>query len=136
MEKYILLVQNTTTKEIHHYYVEDDLSSKLYYHFEDVDLSELETGEHRYFLYETPENIDEPIFILQNDPRVVMYSEDTYVLVSGNKLLTAEDVILVIKGEEYQVQLCCVASGLIKVGSYKADGKQYDLPKQYKQYKS
>ena len=46
--EYLLIIQNTTTKQIHFKMVGDCGDSKLYFHFPDVDLSELETGEHRY----------------------------------------------------------------------------------------
>ena len=132
--EYLLIIQNTTTKQIHFKMVGDCGDSKLYFHFPDVDLSELETGEHRYLLFEAPED-DAKLVLLQNDPRRFTVTDNKYILVADNKVLTADDVVLVYTGEDYQTPLCCVATGLIKVGDYENDAKQWDKPQEYKQYK-
>ena len=132
--EYLLLIQNTTTKQIYPFFVGDCQDSKFYYHFPDVDLRNLEVGEHRYLLFEAPEE-DARVVVLQNDPRYTTVNQNTYILVQDNKILTADDVVLVYTGEDYEVPLCCKASGLIKVGDYKSKGKQWALPKEYKQYK-
>ena len=132
--EYLLIIQNTTTKKIYWRMVGDCEDSKLYYHFPDVDLSELETGEHRYMLFEPPADED-VVVIMQNDPRRTTITDNKYILVADNKILTANDVVLVYTGEDYQKPLCCKATGLIKVGNYEADNKQWDKPMEYKQYK-
>lgn len=131
--EYLLIIQNTTTKQIHFKMVGDCGDSKLYFHFPDVDLSELETGEHRYLLFEAPED-DARLVLLQNDPRRFTVTDNKYILVADNKILTADDVVLVYTGEDYQTPLCCVATGLIKVGDYVNDAKQWDKPQEYKTY--
>ena len=131
---YILIIQNTTTKKIYTFLVDDCQDSRMYYHFEDVDLRELEVGEHRYLLFEAPEE-DARTVVLQNDPRNTTVTQNKYILVSDNKIITADDVVLVYTGEDYQAPLCCVATGLIKVGDYAASNKQWDKPMEYKQYK-
>lgn len=133
--KYLLIVQNTTTKKVYWRLVSDCEDSKLYYHLSDVDLSELETGEHRYMLFESPAD-DDVIVVMQNDPRRTTVTENKYILVADNKILTADDVVLVYTGEDYQKPLCCLGTGLMKVGDYKSDTKQWDKPMEYKQYKS
>lgn len=132
---YLLLIQNTTTKKIYVRFVEDCQDSKLYFHFSDVDLKELETGEHRYLLFDAPEE-DARLVLLQNDPRRFTVKDNKYILVADNKLITAGDVVLVTTGEDYDTPLCMVASGLIKVGDYTNKAKQWDKPMEYKQYKS
>lgn len=132
--KYLLIIQNTTTKKVYWRLVSDCEDSKLYYHLSDVDLSELETGEHRYMLFESPAE-DDVIVVMQNDPRRTTVTENKYILVADNKILTADDVVLVYTGEDYQTPLCCLATGLIKVGDYTSNGKQWDKPMEYKQYK-
>ncbi len=131
--EYLLIIQNTTTKQIYFKMVGDCGDSKLYFHFPDVDLSELETGEHRYLLFEAPED-DARLVLLQNDPRRFTVTDNKYILVADNKILTADDVVLVYTGEDYQTPLCCVATGLIKVGDYENDTKQWDKPQEYKTY--
>lgn len=132
--KYLLIIQSTTTKKVYWRLVSDCEDSKLYYHLSDVDLSELETGEHRYMLFESPAE-DDVIVVMQNDPRRTTVTENKYILVADNKILTADDVVLVYTGEDYQTPLCCLATGLIKVGDYTSNGKQWDKPMEYKQYK-
>lgn len=132
--EYLLIIQNTTTKKIYWRMVGDCEDSKLYYHFPDVDLRELEVGEHRYMLFESPAEEDVTV-IMQNDPRRTTITDNKYILVADNKILTADDVVLVVTGEDYQKPLCCKATGLIKVGNYEADNKQWDKPMEYKQYK-
>lgn len=129
-----MIIQNTTTKTIYIRFVEDSDDSKLYFHFQDVDLAELEAGEHRYLLFEAPED-EAKLVLLQNDPRRFTVTDNKYILVADNKILTADDVVLVYTGEDYQTPLCCVATGLIKVGDYTNDAKQWDKPQEYKQYK-
>ena len=131
--EYLLIIQNTTTKQIYFKMVGDCSDSKLYFHFPDVDLSELETGEHRYLLFEAPED-DARLVLLQNDPRRFTVTDNKYILVADNKILTADDVVLVYTGEDYQTPLCCVATGLIKVGDFENDTKQWDKPQEYKTY--
>lgn len=131
--KYLLIIQNTTTKKIYVRMVDDCETSKLYYVFEDVDLRELEVGEHRYFLFNAPED-DAVTVLLQNDPRRFTITDNQYILVSDNKIITADDVVLVATGEDYQTPLCCVSSGLMKVGNYTQEGKQWDKPQEYKTY--
>ena len=131
--EYLLIIQNTTTKQIHFKMVGDCGDSKLYFHFPDVDLSELETGEHRYLLFEAPADED-IVVILQNDPRRTTIKDNKYILVADNKILTADDVVLVYTGEDYDTPLCCVATGLMKVGKYDSDAKQWDKPTEYRQY--
>lgn len=132
--EYLLIIQNTTTKKVYWKMVGDCEDSKLYYHFPDVDLSELEVGEHRYMLFEPPADED-VVVIMQNDPRRATVTDNKYILVADNKILTADDVVLVYTGEDYQTPLYCKATGLIKVGDYEADNKQWDKPMEYKQYK-
>lgn len=131
--EYLLIIQNTVTKKIYPFLVGDCQDSRMYYHFEDVDLRELEVGEHRYLLFEAPEE-DARTVVLQNDPRRTTVTDNKYILVSDNKILTADDVVLVYTGEGYQTPLCCKATGLIKVGNYTSDTKQWDKPISYKTY--
>ena len=132
--EYLLLIQNTTTKKIYPFLVGDCQDSRMYYHFEDVDLRELEVGEHRYLLFEAPEE-DARTVVFQNDPRRTTVTDNKYILVADNKIITADDVVLVYTGEDYQTPLCCVATGLIKVGDYVTKSRQWDKPMEYKQYK-
>ena len=113
--------------------VGDCSDSKLYFHFADVDLKDLTTGEYRYMLFEPPADEDVTV-IMQNDPRRTTITDNKYILVADNKILTADDVVLVYTGEDYQTPLCCKATGLIKVGDYTSDGKQWDKPMEYKAY--
>ena len=85
-------------------------------------------------LFEPPADEDVTV-IMQNDPRRTTITDNKYILVADNKILTADDVVLVYTGEDYQTPLCCKATGLIKVGDYTSDGKQWDKPQEYKQYK-
>ena len=125
--EYLLIIQNTTTKQIYFKMVGDCGDSKLYFHFPDVDLSDLTTGEYRYMLFEAPADED-IVVILQNDPRRTTIKDNKYILVADNKILTADDVVLVYTGEDYDTPLCCVATGLMKVGKYDSDTKQWDKP--------
>lgn len=130
---YLLILQSTVTKKIHFQMVEDCEDSRLLYHFQDVDLRELKTGEYRYLLFNPPAD-DDVTVILQNDPRRTTVTDNKYILVAENKILTADDVVLVYTGEDYEVPLCCVATGLIKVGTYEQKTKQWDRPTAYKTY--
>ena len=130
---YLMILQNTTTKHIKWMMVDDCEDSKLYYHFPDVDLSDLEVGEHRYLIFNPPAD-DDVTVIMQNDPRRTTVTDNKYILVADNKILTADDVVLVYTGEDYQTPLCCVATGLIKVGTYKQTTRQWDKPTSYKTY--
>lgn len=130
---YLLLIQSTVRKTIYVRYVEDCQSSRFYYHFPDVDLKELEPGEYRYLLFEAPED-DARLVLLQNDPRRFTVTDNKYILVADNKILTADDVVLAYTGEDYQTPLCCVATGLMKIGDYTNNKKQWDKPQSFKQY--
>lgn len=131
--QYLLVLQSTVTKKIHFRMVGDCSDSKLYYHFPDVDLKDLTTGEYRYMLFEAPADED-IVVIMQNDPRRTTVRENKYILVADNKILTADDVVLVYTGEDYQTPLCCKASGLLKVGNYESGTKQWDKPTVYKTF--
>lgn len=128
---YILIVQNTTDKKITTYKVCDSGDSRMYFHFDNVDLTDLKEGEHRYFLI--CDNGFE-VKITQNDAKDIHYDEDKYVIVSQGNLITAEDIYLVVKGEPYPIRIPVIAEGLIMVGEFKGDGKSYDKPQEYVQY--
>lgn len=128
---YKLIVQNTLDKTITQYSVEDAGTSKTYFIFNDVDMRDLKEGEHRYFLI-----CDDgtPIKILQNDARQITHPEDRYILISENKLLTADDMYMIVKGEEYQIPIPVLASGLIMVGEFENNNTTYDKEQTYVQY--
>lgn len=128
---YKLIVQNTVDKTITSYDVEDRGTSKTYFIFNDVDMRGLKDGEHRYFVI-----CDDgaPIKILQNDARQISNPEDRYIVVSENNILTADDFFLVVKGEEYQIPIPVLATGLMMVGDFVQNNTTYDKEQTYVQY--
>lgn len=133
MGKYVLIIQQTTTKKISSFNVVDELDAKQYYHFCDVDFRDLDEGEYRYFLVANEEEYD--LNVYQNDPRLITHTEDKYIIVAYNKFITAQDILLATTYDDYQVPADVVASGLLRIGEYVDKGQQqYDKPTEYKQY--
>lgn len=127
-DNYSIMVQNTITKHITTYTVEDK-GNKLYHKF-DVDI-QLESGEYYVLLFRNtqklrfyapanaPKDIDYVRFLV-NDDNLVMNGK--FYLVLGTPDEPKEEEIHYLKSE------------LMRVGEYKRNVTQYQREQQYIQY--
>ena len=121
---YSLIMQNTVTKSVKIYNV-DDIGNTLYIKF-NVDI-DLEDGEYIVLLFENPSFV--PFYANTNDIKDITYIK--YV-VNDTQLLTSGIFTLVYgMGEQ---RITWISSDLLKMGEYKNTNKQYGKQQGYIQY--
>ena len=103
---YSLILLNNTTKKTKLYIYSPDLEdSRLYYHFQGLDTSDLDEGEYTYYLVENEET--DPIEVYPNNVRKSTMN-----------------------GKPIQI----VAVGIIRIGNYTRPSTEYNPSSTYKQY--
>lgn len=105
---YSILLRNNTTKETSVFNKTDQENSRLYYHFKNVDTSNLDEGEYTYYIILNPES--ETITIYPNNIEKSTINGETIVI---------------------------VATGLVRVGNYDSrnNNTEYNYGQKYKQYR-
>ena len=124
---YTLLLQNTLTKEITSFKV-DDIGNKMYHRFYlDIDL---EDGEYYVLLFENPNKID--FYAEANAPKNTDYIS---FLAADDGLITNGEYFLVFGTEEEEdKELKYIKSEIMRIGEYKRKNTQYSKEQQYVQY--
>lgn len=125
---YTLLMQNTTTKEVYIFNLENqNYSENIYYKF-DITLQEgMRDGEYQYILFTNP-NKFQVIVDVNNPFRSELYGNPV-ILVTYNNTLTNGTQILV-AGKPIPI----LGTGLIRIGDYENNNYQYDKPNTYVSY--
>ena len=125
---YSLILQNTTTKEVYTFDLENqNYAENIYYKF-DITLQEgMRDGEYQYILFANP-NKFQVIVDVNNQFRSELYG-DPAILVTYNNTLTNGTQISV-DGKPIPI----LGTGLIRIGDYKNNNYQYDKPNTYVSY--
>ena len=125
---YTLLMQNTTTKEVYVYNLENqNYAENIYYKF-DITLSDdMPDGEYQYILFSNPNKL-EVIVDVNNPFRSELYGNPV-ILVTYNNTLTNGTQILV-AGKPIPI----LGTGLIRIGDYENNKYQYDKSNTYVSY--
>lgn len=125
---YTIVLQNTTSRKVYFYNLEDE-GSVLYYKF-NISVGDIPDGEYQWILFENPDNL--AVMPYTNN---ITESEllNATILVHYNEILTDELSILIVdEGETRSIDLC--ATGLMHIGDYNANNTEYAKEKQYKTY--
>ena len=124
-----IIFQNTTSKEIFSYNIEDNTPDGIYYEF-DIELKDMKDGEYEYLLIENPDRLK----VVSNYNNVFKSDIANPVVIVNNALpLTAEDKILVWSmGEVFPIEI--LAFGLCRVGNYKTSKTEYNKQTKYLVY--
>lgn len=123
---YSLVLQNTVTKQIYIYNLNNqNYSENIYYKF-DITLDDnTPDGEYQYVLFYNPNKWEIVI-----DPNNIYQDQyNGYVLVTYDNILTTNTKIL-IAGKPIPI----LSTGLIRVGDYENQRYQYDRQNQYISY--
>ena len=125
---YSLILQNTTTKEVYTFDLENqNYAENIYYKF-DITLQEgMRDGEYQYILFTNP-NKFQVIVDVNNPFRSELYG-DPAILVTYNNILTNGTKISV-DGKPIPI----LGTGLIRIGDYENNNYQYDKPNTYVSY--
>ena len=127
---YTILLQNTVTKVVYQFLVEDEFDNKLFYHF-NADLSNLMDGE--YYLILVPNPYRTEIEITTNLKKYEGY-DSAVVLYLANK------GDLIINGNAYLVTSAnvrneiIITKELVRIGDYESPSKQYNNQTKYVTY--
>lgn len=125
---YSILMQNTITKEVYVYNLENqNYAENIYYKF-DITLSDdMPDGEYQYILFSNPNKL-EVIVDVNNPFRSELYGNPV-ILVTYNNTLTNGTQILV-AGKPIPI----LGTGLIRIGDYENNKYQYDKSNTYVSY--
>lgn len=125
---YSILMQNTITKEVYVYNLENqNYAENIYYKF-DITLSDdMPDGEYQYILFSNPNKL-EVIVDVNNPFRSELYGNPV-ILVTYNNTLTNGTQILV-AGKPIPI----LGTGLIRIGDYENNNYQYEKPNTYVSY--
>lgn len=125
---YTLLMQNTTTKEVYTFDLENqNYAENIYYKF-DITLSDdMPDGEYQYILFSNPNKLE--VIVDVNNPMQSELYGNPVILVTYENTLTNGTQILV-AGKPIPV----LSSGLIRVGDYQNNKYQYDKQNKYTAY--
>lgn len=125
---YTLLIQNTVSKEVYTYNLENlNYDENIYYKFNIVLDDNTPDGEYQYLLFENP-NQAEVVINYNNVYDSKLYG-DTKILVTFTNTLTNGTQIL-IAGKP----IMWLSSGLIRIGDYKSNNYQYNKQNKYQVY--
>ena len=124
-----IIFQNTTSKEIFSYNIEDNTPDGIYYEFE-IELKDMQDGEYEYLLIENPDKL----MVVSNFNNVFTSElSDPVILMDTSLPLTAEKKILVWSmGEIFPIEV--LAFGLCRVGDYKTSKTEYNKQTKYLVY--
>lgn len=127
---YTLILQNSVTKEIFSYNLEDNTPTSIYYEF-NIELQDMIDGEYEYLLIENPAKL--PISSNYNN---VFDSEmeDPVIIVNleGKPLTAGAEILIADRGEVRQIDV--LTFGLMRIGDYKSSKVTYNKQKKYITY--
>lgn len=125
---YTLLMQNTTTKEVYTFDLENqNYSENIYYKF-DITLQEgMRDGEYQYILFTNP-NKFQVIVDVNNPMQSELYGNPVILVTYENTLTTGTQIL--VAGKPIPV----LSSGLIRIGDYENNKYQYDKSNTYVSY--
>lgn len=125
---YTLLIQNTVSKEVCTYNLENlNYDENIYYKFNIVLDDNTPDGEYQYLLFENPNQIE--VVVNYNNVYDSKLYGDTKILVTFTNTLTNGTQIL-IAGKP----IMWLSSGLIRIGDYKSNNYQYNKQNKYQVY--
>lgn len=125
---YTLLIQNTVSKEVYTYNLENlNYDENIYYKFNIVLDDNTPDGEYQYLLFENPDQIE--VVVNYNNVYDSKLYGDTKILVTFTNTLTNGTQIL-IAGKP----IMWLSSGLIRIGDYKSNNYQYNKQNKYQVY--
>lgn len=125
---YSLILQNTTTKEVYTFDLENqNYAENIYYKF-DITLSDdMPDGEYQYILFSNPNKLE--VIVDVNNPMQSELYGNPVIMVTYNNTLTNGTQILV-AGKPIPI----LGTGLIRIGDYENNNYQYDKPNTYVSY--
>lgn len=125
---YTLLMQNTITKEVYLFDLENqNYAENIYYKF-DITLSDdMSDGEYQYILFSNPNKL-EVIVDVNNPMQSELYGNPVILVTYENTLTTGTQIL--VAGKPIPV----LSSGLIRVGDYQNNKYQYDKQNKYTAY--
>lgn len=123
---YSIMLQNTVTKEITTYNVEDK-GNEFYFKF-NVDIN-LENGEYYMLLFENPSQL--PFYADTNAPKDIDYIR---YLVNDNQTIMSGDFYLVFSTSDKLGEINFIKSEMLRIGEYKSKSTAYNKEQKYYQY--
>lgn len=123
---YSIMLQNTVTKEITTYNVEDK-GNEFYFKF-NVDIN-LENGEYYMLLFENPSQL--PFYADTNAPKDIDYIR---YLVNDNQTIMSGEFYLVFSTSDKLGEINFIKSEMLRVGEYKSKSTAYNKEQKYVQY--
>ena len=127
---YTLILQNSVTKEIFSYNLEDNTPDSIYYEF-NIELQDMIDGEYEYLLIENPARL--PISSNYNN---VFDSEmeDPVIIVNleGKPLTAGAEILIADRGEVRRIDV--LTFGLMRIGDYKSSKVTYNKQNKYVTY--
>lgn len=130
-----ILLQNTVTKEVYQFNVEDkNVDNKLFFNFE-FDSSDLIDGEYYMVLISNPSFA--PIEVKVNDIDDVKIQEQEgmiYFLVNKGDYITNGELYLTISPKTEYEEIKKITIDLLRVGDYKNPNQQYNNEQKYITY--
>lgn len=125
---YSILMQNTITKEVYVYNLENqNYSENIYYKF-DITLSDdMPDGEYQYILFSNPNKL-EVIVDVNNPMQSELYGNPVILVTYENTLTTGTQIL--VAGKPIPI----LGTGLIRIGDYQNNKYQYDKQNKYTAY--
>ena len=125
---YSILMQNTITKEVYVYNLENqNYAENIYYKF-DITLSDdMPDGEYQYILFSNPNKL-EVIVDVNNPFRSELYGNPVILVTYENTLTTGTQIL--VAGKPIPI----LGTGLIRIGDYENNKYQYDKSNTYVSY--
>lgn len=127
---YTLILQNSVTKEIFSYNLEDNTPDSIYYEFS-VELQDMIDGEYEYLLIENPDKLKvvsnfNNVFESELADPVIMVDLSCGTLTAGAKIMITE------MGETHPLNV--LTFGLMRIGDYKSSKVTYNKQNKYVTY--
>lgn len=127
---YTIILQNSVTKEIFSYNLDDSTPNSIYYEFE-IELQDMNDGEYEYLLIENPDKLK-----VISDFNNAFKSEigDPVVLVdlSSGTLTVGAQIMIAEMGQTFPINV--LAFGLMRIGDYKSSKVTYNQQNKYVTY--
>lgn len=127
---YTLILQNSVTKEIFSYNLEDNTPDSIYYEF-NIELQDMIDGEYEYLLIENPDKLKvvsnfNNVFESELADPVIMVDLSCGTLTAGAKIMITE------MGETHPLNV--LTFGLMRIGDYKSSKVTYNKQNKYVTY--
>lgn len=127
---YTLILQNSVTKEIFSYNLEDNTPDSIYYEF-NIELQDMIDGEYEYLLIENPARLPissnyNNVFDTEMEDPVIIVNLDGKPLTAGAEILISD------RGEVRRIDV--LTFGLMRIGDYKSSKVTYNKQNKYVTY--